>query len=46
MKNAITNTSDYLKIRIFHNYLNYILSTKLSEATEAGNSIRISLDDR
>ncbi len=46
MKNAITNTLDHLNIRIFNNYINYLLATNLSDAVEAGNSIRLSLEDK
>ena len=39
MKNTKTTPKDLVKIRIFHNYINYILSSKLADAKESGNTI-------
>ena len=32
-------------IRIFNNYFNFVLNTKLSDAIESGNSIRSKIDE-
>ena len=46
MKNTKTTPKDLVKIRIFHNYINYILSSKLADAKESGNTIATNFNEK
>ena len=45
MKNMITSPYEFVKIRVFTNYLTNIFEKKLSDAMESGNKIRVDIDD-
>lgn len=46
MKSTKTSVIDSTITHIFFNYINFVLDTKLSEAADSGNLIKVILTDK
>ena len=45
-ENLHNNLIDYFTILVFKNYLSFRIDENLNEAYEAGNTVRVSLDEK